>query len=54
MSDEDVVRTIREKLFTAVIGDVMDAAGLTRQFLPPEIRPPTFSPKSPARIPCAK
>lgn len=29
---------IRERLFTAVIGDVMDAAGLTHQFLPPEIR----------------
>lgn len=30
--------TIRERLFTAAIGDVMDAAGLTHQFLPPEIR----------------
>jgi regulator of RNase E activity RraA len=29
---------IRTKLFTAVLGDVMDARGLTRQFLPPEIR----------------
>jgi regulator of RNase E activity RraA len=34
----DVLAQIREKLFTAVIGDVMDAKGLTRQFLPPEIR----------------
>jgi regulator of RNase E activity RraA len=38
MSDEALFATIRERLFTAVIGDVMDAAGLTRQFLPPEIR----------------
>ena len=30
---------IREKLFTAVVGDVMDSLGLLRQFLPPEIRP---------------
>ncbi len=37
-SGTDVLMQIREKLFTAVIGDVMDAKGLTRQFLPPEIR----------------
>jgi 4-hydroxy-4-methyl-2-oxoglutarate aldolase len=36
--DEVLFATIRKRLFTAVIGDVMDAAGLTRQFLPPEIR----------------
>lgn len=38
MSDAKLFATIRERLFTAVIGDVMDKAGLTRQFLPPEIR----------------
>ena len=38
MDDAELFRTVRERLFTAVIGDVMDAAGLTRQFLPPEIR----------------
>jgi len=38
MSEEEIFRVVREHLFTAVIGDVMDAAGLTRQFLPPEIR----------------
>lgn len=38
MIDNDLFVLVREKLFTAVIGDVMDAAGLTRQFLPPEIR----------------
>jgi regulator of RNase E activity RraA len=36
--DEVLFRTVRESLFTAVIGDVMDVAGLTRQFLPPHIR----------------
>lgn len=37
MTDSNLFATIRETLFTAVIGDVMDAAGLTRQFLPPAI-----------------
>ena len=39
MTDDDTFTLIRERLFTAVIGDVMDKAGLTQQFLPPEIRP---------------
>ncbi len=39
MTDAELFATIRDRLFTAVIGDVMDAAGLRRQFLPPEIRP---------------
>ena len=38
MTDDDTFTLIRERLFTAVIGDVMDKAGLTQQFLPPEIR----------------
>jgi regulator of RNase E activity RraA len=38
MTDKELFAVIREHLFTAVIGDVMDKAGLTRQFLPPEIR----------------
>ena len=38
MDDNALFGTIRERLFTAVIGDVMDRHGLTRQFLPPEIR----------------
>src|SRR5579871_4701090 len=38
MTDEQTFALIRDRLFTAVIGDVMDKAGLTRQFLPPEIR----------------
>jgi regulator of RNase E activity RraA len=38
MTDAELFALIRDRLFTAVIGDVMDRAGLTRQFLPPEIR----------------
>jgi regulator of RNase E activity RraA len=38
MDDPQLFGVIRERLFTAVIGDVMDRAGLRRQFLPPEIR----------------
>jgi len=38
-TDPELFALVRERLFTAVIGDVMDAAGLTRQFLPPSIRP---------------
>ncbi len=38
MTDADLFTTIREHLFTSVIGDVLDVAGLTHQFLPPGIR----------------
>ena len=38
-TDTDRFATIRETLFTAVVGDVMDSLGLLQQFLPPEIRP---------------
>ena len=38
---DKLFETIRNRLFTAVIGDVMDTAGLDRQFLPPELRPLT-------------
>ena len=37
-ADPKRLELIRTKLFTAVLGDVMDTRGLTRQFLPPEIR----------------
>lgn len=36
--DAELFKAIREHLFTSVIGDVLDVAGLTHQFLPPEIR----------------
>lgn len=39
MTTDRLLATIREQLFTSVIGDVMDAAGLTSQFLPPRLRP---------------
>ena len=39
MTDVTVLlQTIRDRLFTAVIGDVLDVAGLRHQFLPPDIR----------------
>ncbi|MBD3845563.1 RraA family protein [Bosea sp. SSUT16] len=36
--EEALFAEIKAKLYTAVLGDVMDAMGLTSQFLPPEIR----------------
>lgn len=36
--EEPLFQRIRDELYSAVLGDVMDAIGLTRQFLPPEIR----------------
>lgn len=39
MDDSELFTALREKLFTSVVGDVMDGIGLTRQFLPPSIRP---------------
>jgi len=35
----DILTTLRTRLFSAVVGDVMDELGLRRQFLPAEIRP---------------
>lgn len=37
--DQQLFRLMREELFTAVVGDVMDASGLIHQFLPPGITP---------------
>lgn len=39
MDDRDLFETIRSRLFTAVIGDVLDAMGYRRQFLPQAIAP---------------
>jgi regulator of RNase E activity RraA len=36
--DQALFALVHRSLFTAVLGDVMDTAGLTRQFLPPTIR----------------
>ncbi len=38
-NDETCFRTMREKLFSAVIGDALDELGCLHQFLPPEIQP---------------
>lgn len=37
-TDEELIALIREELFTAVVGDILDAHGYPRQFLPPEIQ----------------
>lgn len=37
-TDEELFSTIRQELFTCVVGDVMDKLGLRHQFLPPQIR----------------
>src|SRR5882672_12125627 len=37
MDGDQILSVLRDGLFTAVVGDVMDTLGLTRQFLPPEI-----------------
>lgn len=38
-TDDELFELVRASLFSAVVGDAMDQAGLLRQFLPPEIRP---------------
>jgi regulator of RNase E activity RraA len=38
-TDAELFRLMRKKLFTAVVGDVLDHMGLRRQFLPPTIQP---------------
>jgi len=37
--DRLLLAKVRSELFSAVLGDVMDAMGLIRQYLPPQIRP---------------
>lgn len=37
-NDEDLFALMRSKLFTAVIGDILDQLGYLHQFLPPQIR----------------
>ena len=36
--DQQLFQLMKTELFTAVVGDVLDAAGYTRQFLPPQIK----------------
>lgn len=37
--DETLIKLIKDELYTAVVGDIMDKMGYTHQFLPPQIRP---------------
>lgn len=37
--DQSLFKTMRQYLFTAVVGDIMDKLGFTNQFLSPTIRP---------------
>lgn len=37
--DKTLIMLIKEELYTAVIGDIMDKLGYTHQFLSPQIRP---------------
>ncbi|TCL10310.1 regulator of RNase E activity RraA [Shimia isoporae] len=39
MTDKDLFALMKEKLFTAVLGDVLDVLGHRRQFLPQPIKP---------------
>lgn len=38
-NDDELVAILKDRLFTAVVGDVMDQLGFRTQFLPPYIRP---------------
>ena len=38
-TDTDFLNTIKEELFTCVVGDVMDAMDRQHQYLPPQLRP---------------
>jgi regulator of RNase E activity RraA len=38
-NDAELFRLMRERLFTAILGDVLDLNGYRNQFLPPECRP---------------
>lgn len=38
-NDRELFTILREKLFTAVVGDIMDVLGYKTQFLPPQVQP---------------
>jgi len=38
-NDEELFQLMRKKLFSAVIGDIMDQLGYFNQFMPPQIQP---------------
>ena len=39
MNKKEMFVQMREKLYTPVVGDILDGMGYYHQFLPPEIRP---------------
>ncbi len=41
MNDQDLFATVRDELYTPVVGDILDGLGLTHQFLPQPIQPMT-------------
>lgn len=38
-TDDELFGIVKQELYTAVVGDIMDKMGLLHQFLPPEIQP---------------
>lgn len=38
-NDDELFNIVRNELYTAVVGDIMDKMGLLNQFLPPQIQP---------------
>ena len=38
-NEDEMFALIREKLYTPVVGDILDQKGYVHQFLPPDIRP---------------
>jgi regulator of RNase E activity RraA len=38
-NDDELFEIVRNELYTAVVGDIMDKMGLLNQFLPPQIQP---------------
>ena len=38
-NDDELFRLIKQELFSAVVGDIMDKQGYLRQFVPPQIQP---------------
>ena len=38
-NDDELFRIIKQELFSAVVGDIMDKQGYLRQFVPPQIQP---------------
>ena len=37
--DDELFRLMKEKLYTPVVGDILDTMGFVHQFLPPELQP---------------